>query len=207
MRGMPPREAPQMYFQKAGQLHYTGETRMKTANKKGFTLVELILAIALMAIIGTMIIKLISFSGDSFNRAIDRMEGEAEGDFVLQFIATEIRRNDTSNSITLRGVKDEILEIRSEEGFFVSDFLYTYQWIYQEGKDIVHRFSNNNYTTVFASPGIEGEDVFKLTYGEKIDSLKFQVQENLSIRVTVGYYVSEEDVDNRTVLVPIKSDY
>lgn len=182
----------------------------KLENEKGFTLIELITVMALIAIVGTIILKLISFGGHQFHNISDSIDGRSEGNFVINFITTEIKRNDVSNAIALK-VKDgkDILEIKSDNEFSVSNNRYEYQWIYFKDNNVYHQFSDDPL-------GLNLNDTsntYSITYDNKIKSLTFEEEPEGqihpdSIKVTVEYYINDSmDTELKSTLIPIKSDH
>ncbi|WP_105615099.1 prepilin-type N-terminal cleavage/methylation domain-containing protein [Vallitalea okinawensis] len=181
-------------------------------NEKGFTLIELITVMALIAIVGTLILRLISFGGQQFHNISDAIGGRSEGNFALNFITTEIKRNDVSNAIALRTKSgNDILEIKSENEFSVSNNLYQYQWIYFKDNSVYHQFSDNSFEISFDLD--DTSRTYSLTYDNKIKSLKFEEEPDGetypdSIKVTVEYYINDSaDFESNSILIPIKSDH
>lgn len=133
--------------------------------KKSFTLVEVIVVIALVAIIGTMIISMMVPASNMFGALTFRIEAKMKTDQVMKTIVSQIRFSseleisDDSNILYLDTEKRKLYsqdgkiylkEAGSTKDLFTDDFYYKYNISFHAEK-IQDNLLNISCTTEFKS--------------------------------------------------------
>lgn len=110
--------------------------------KKGFTLAELIVFLALLGVVLAIGYRLFFLGQNTFTRGSDRFELQSEMRSAGDFLLDELRN----------AVEVEILDAPTDEA--------DYHYIYLDGSRIVHKY--NGSTKVITLPIIRDEDLFTL---------------------------------------------
>jgi prepilin-type N-terminal cleavage/methylation domain-containing protein len=77
-------------------------------NKKGFSFLELVIAMAIMGLLGTMVVGLVKTGLTSSGRIRDDMSSETEARAALSLITVQLRRHDATGAIRIDTVNEEI---------------------------------------------------------------------------------------------------
>ncbi len=80
---------------------------------EGFTLVELIVAIALIGVIGTMVFTLVGAGRNQTRIARENFDAQSEARIAMAYITTTIRQNDINGGVSVLG---SALVIRNSSG-------------------------------------------------------------------------------------------
>lgn len=86
---------------------------MNLKSEKGFTLVEMIVVIAIMGILGTMVMKIFVSSNTFYYKVQNDYYARNNARTVVSYINNMIRRNDSSNRVK---VEENKLTIYNEDG-------------------------------------------------------------------------------------------
>lgn len=147
----------------------------KINNKNGFSLIELVLVMALLAFLGVGAFTLMMASNQATQRMTETQENQSELRVAASYITTRLRQNDTSGAVSLRShenLPSEALVI--EELYFGEIFE---NWIYLD---------DGILKEIIISPGQELREDFSYTIAE-IDLFVVELDKELSgIWISVG---------------------
>lgn len=136
----------------------TGAAKLKRhiKSEKGFTLVELILALAIMSILLTMYYTLFFAGGRHYEFVHDSYKMQNEARIAMSYITTKIRQND----VLLDGPERHAVSIATSG---------SRQWLRIESKDAD---GNQQYEHIYGYTGPGGDTrlMSKVTEGESIGS-------------------------------------
>lgn len=114
---------------------------MSKNNTKGYTLVELMVVLAIMGILGTMLVTMMNTGGRLYRDANATMEAQSNARLAISYINMRIRQNDVSNKIKF-DTATPFISINDS-----SDTDYTF-WIYFDSSSGKLR-EQRNTNTVF----------------------------------------------------------
>ncbi|WP_176786210.1 PilW family protein [Desulfosporosinus hippei] len=77
---------------------------MKKKSSKGYTLVELIVVMAIMGILGTTLLTMMNTGGKLYRDANAIMEEQSNSRLAMSYITMRIRQNDVKNNISIKNV-------------------------------------------------------------------------------------------------------
>lgn len=102
---------------------------MTIKNKKGFTLVELIIVLALLGIVIMMGLSILSFSYKSFDSQVDNIDNQSKVQYAINEISKKIRSDSTGitipGGITADGkISGEIITVGGVEYTLEQNVLY-----------------------------------------------------------------------------------
>ena len=134
---------------------------MKKKNTKGFTLVELMVVMAIMGILGTMLVMMMNAGGHIYSNANATMEEQSNARLAMSYITMRIRQNDVSNHIDVANV---IVDSTSYSAITIIDSSNpnnTY-WIYLDS--VRKKLMEVNVTTGSTSTSITGAGIADISY-------------------------------------------
>lgn len=80
------------------------QNNMKNKYEKGYSLVELIVVMAILGILGTMLVTMMSTGGRLYKNANTIMEEQSDARLAMSYISMRIRQNDVQNNINIEDV-------------------------------------------------------------------------------------------------------
>ena len=195
-------------------------------HKRGFTLVELTVVIALLGIVGVLMSRLMYFSASQNTRINQEIESNQETRFVLDYITAEVRRHDAVKNISFQTISgEEMLVIYDLETPFIiegSSYFYEAMRLVTVGTgDAAYdklsvAFAND--INDFSSSSTLWHDVVTSTYIASIDLLPQKALEDpdypgdpnkrilKAFDISVTYKVSESSQNTITETVTIRSE-
>ena len=72
---------------------------MNDNDQSGFSVVELLIALTLLAFLGTSLLTVISAGGDAFQRVLDEKSAQSEARIALSYITVKLRQNSSKNNV------------------------------------------------------------------------------------------------------------
>jgi len=75
--------------------------KLKKTNSKGNTLVELVIVMSMIALLGGVLINLISTGGNSYKRVSVNYKAENEARLAMSYTTVKIRQNDIQGAISV----------------------------------------------------------------------------------------------------------
>lgn len=154
---------------------------MDLKSNNGFTLIELMVTMALMAILGVIIVSMLRSGNIFYRQSYKESEGESEARIAMSYVTTKIREND---------IKDGIKLDTDGSGFKVKDSADDFNLhIYFEGNKLKEKQLDKEPVEIanIDSFNIEktAENNFKITVGytDKHDN-KLNFEEILALKCT-----------------------
>gem|GEM_PF-2343069 len=198
----------------------------KINHKSGFTLVELIVVIALLSIVGILMSRLMYFSASQNTRINQEIESNQETRLILDYITAEVRRHDAVNNISFQTINGEtMLQIHDTETPFVvegTEFSYEVMRAVTvgTGDDAYDKLSVafGNDINDFSSASTTWYDVVASKYIKTIELLPQKALEDpeypgdtdkytlKAFDVSVTYWVSESLQNKITETITIRSE-
>ena len=155
---------------------------VKMKNKQGYSLIELILVMALLVFLGVGTFTLMAASNHATQRMIDGQDHQAELRVASSYVTTRLRQHDDADAVSIRShpnLPGEALVI--EELYFGEAFE---NWIY---------FQEGQLKEVIISPEQEPRDEFGYVIAE-IDTFSVTLDPELSgVWVTISLDAEEKE--------------
>lgn len=157
-------------------------------NQRGFTVVELIVTMAVLAILGATVSGLVRTGLSAYGRVSDTHNTETEARTALSLVTTQLRKHDATGAIdladgqTLRLRRDPVAENKGTVIWFTGGTVYTAQT------------ENVNIT-----PDIADATAIARVYDLHIEIALTENTPSLSYQVTVTYGASGEKELSQTV--------
>lgn len=178
---------------------------------KGFTIIELVVVMAIMGIVGGIIVSMISLGSNQYIGISAKLDGLNEARAAMSFITGEIRRNDESGNVTYNALEEKLTIVReypildefsvpiedsSGDPITVDDTIS----IFQDGNEVAYSIGSGS--------------TIPFTMGEVISNLTFNVQtspdadtENVrivkKIKVTIEYFTDRSKANMETLTTEI----
>jgi prepilin-type N-terminal cleavage/methylation domain-containing protein len=83
-----------------------------TQGEKGFSLIELLVALTLMALLGALLLPIISIGSSAYNRMINDKNALSEARIAMSYITVKLRQKDISGAIGVVG-SDSMINTRN----------------------------------------------------------------------------------------------
>ena len=157
-------------------------------NQRGFTVVELIVTMAVLAILGATVSGLVRTGLSAYGRVSDTHNTESEARAALSLVTTQLRKHDATGAIdladgqTLRLRRDPVAENKGTLIWFAGGTVYTAQT-----------------EDVTATPAAADATVIAQVYGLDMKIVPTDNALSLSYQVTVTYGASGEKTLSQTV--------
>ena len=94
---------------------------MRLKGNKGYSLIELIVVLAVMAIVGTMALSLIATGSKLYKNIYDRQLAQKDARIAMSYITMRVRQNDTQSGIS---VSNNVLNILDQNGTTIHSLAY-----------------------------------------------------------------------------------
>lgn len=86
---------------------------MNDRNEQGYTLIELIVVMAIMGILGTMLVTMMSTGGRLYQNANAIMAEQSDARLAMSYISMRIRQNDVQNNLNIEDVNIDGKQFRA----------------------------------------------------------------------------------------------
>ena len=157
-------------------------------NKKGFTLVELCVVIAITAIVGSMVMTFIMYSSRQQAQITSEASAISETTLISQTVNSWIKKYDSATYV-ISASAQKLVAKKAEDSSTASE-------LYLSGSKMVEKTSSETPKTE-ALKSIKKVEFNRPSYTKNTKSVKEQV-----IRVTVTY----NNKDKQTLLLPLFSN-
>ncbi|MDR3543324.1 MAG: DUF4860 domain-containing protein [Desulfosporosinus sp.] len=132
---------------------------MKIKNTKGFTIVELLVAMAIFAILGTMLLTMMNTGANLYRNANATMDAQSNARIAMSYITVKIRQNDVLNQIYIDNTSYPPLKVLTINDAANPGNTF---WIYIDNGKLREQYGNT----------VTGFDDVNLGSGEEIADIK-----------------------------------
>ena len=82
-------------------------SRAFAEGERGFSVIELLIALAIMALLGSSLIALMGAGGDAFRRVLSDRDAQAEARIAVSYVTVKIRQNDARGRVSIEASDSE----------------------------------------------------------------------------------------------------
>ncbi|MDR5658119.1 prepilin-type N-terminal cleavage/methylation domain-containing protein [Serpentinicella sp. ANB-PHB4] len=158
-------------------------------NNKGITLVELIVAMAIVSIIGGLTISMFSFGITAFSRSDQQYQIQSDLRFATQFITREVRN---AGSVDLQG------NIQDFEQDFEQSLEQGYNYIYYKNGELKYKASTGEKHSLLKNVQIDDQEIFSSSDNLlKIELNGNKNNESFSLTTKVALTNAKLDTENK----------
>jgi len=151
--------------------------KKKSKRTQGYTLIELIAVLAIMAILGTMLVSMLNMGVKFYRNANTTMENQSDARLAIAYITVKIRQNDVAGGIAVISERDsfnnpiEVLRINDASTPGNTFWIY-----YDANTDKLREQSGNTGFNPVLANGIEISELSYLKIEQFGANLRFRVK-------------------------------
>ncbi|APC41493.1 prepilin-type N-terminal cleavage/methylation domain-containing protein [Clostridium estertheticum] len=133
-------------------------------NKKGFTLIEIIVVIAISSILITAIFSVLSFAQRGLSMSEKRFQTQSGVRIPLEYLSKQLRNASSLSIITIEQAKQDLLNNKANDYIFI-----------ENGKIHHYKYNSGTYTELILSEGLTENNIFSKA-GDDVLSISLSSQ-------------------------------
>jgi prepilin-type N-terminal cleavage/methylation domain-containing protein len=175
------------------------------AEQNGFSVIELLIALTLMALLGTSLLTVIATGSNAFGRIFAEKDGQNEARIALSYVTVKLRQNGARDTVSIVESGSEtnvrnVLKIDGTPGDVTDDCYFIY---FEEAPDgmggrLVEKTAN--------TPGVDDPRGAQKIAGIRDFSIAYADEAHAKIRITVTYdSAAAGGADTRETVVALRA--